>query len=206
MLEVHVDNFCTLAHSRNADKLCHFSRALLHSIHEVFPPLDISSLGRDDSISIKKLKSGKDVWETHKELLSWVFDGSTWCIEFSQGKIEAIGELLDQAVRARSVQRRDYEKLLGKVRHALTGVPGSAGLFTPLNMALKERSRWVQVPEDVREALKDFCLLLNTAAAEPTHVNELVPGAPAYVGYCGACCMGAGGVWLLGTKHIDPIV
>ena len=76
-----------------------------------------------------------------------------------------------------AVQRRNYKKLLGKVRYALMGVPGSDGLFTPINMALKEQSKWVKMSADVKEALKDFCLLLNTAAANPAHVNELVQGA-----------------------------
>ena len=113
---------------------------------------------------------------------------------------------MDKAVTARSVQCRDYESILGKVRHASIEVPGSAGLFTPINMVLKERPRWVRVSEDIKEALSDFRLLLNTVVAEPTHVNKLVPGAPAYVGYCEVCRMGAGGVWLPGTKHIRPIV
>ena len=107
---------------------------------------------------------------------------------------------------ARNVRRRDYKKLLGRVRHALLGVLGSAGLFTPLNMALRDKSRWVQINSEVHETLADFCLLLSTAVAEPTHVNKLVPGELAHVGYCNACRMGTGGVWLLGTKQLNPVV
>ena len=61
------------------------------------------------------------------------------------------------------------------------GFAGFAGLFTLINMVLKERPRWIKVLEDVREALSDFCLLLNTAAAKLTNVKELVPGALAYM-------------------------
>ena len=135
-----------------------------------------------------------------------MFDGTSRCIELPDGKIEAIGELIDRAKAARSIPRRDYEKLLGKIRHASLGVPGSAGLFTPLNMALRERSWWARLSLEVKEALGDFRVLLKSAAKEPTHVNELVPGTPAFVGYCDACRMGAGGVWLLGTKVVAPIV
>ena len=206
MLEVYVDNFCAMAQSTDVEELRHMSRALLHSIHEVFPPPEVSGLGGEDSVSIKKLKAGEGVWETRKELLGWVFDGTSRCIELPDGKIEAIGELIDRAKAARSIPRRDYEKLLGKIRHASLGVPGSAGLFTPLNMALRERSRWARLSLEVKEALGDFRVLLKSAAKEPTHVNELVPGTPAFVGYCDACRMGAGGVWLLGTKVVAPIV
>ena len=85
-------------------------------------------------------------------------------------------------------------------------MPGSAGLFTPLNMVFKDRARWIRVNAEVQKALADFCLLLGTATAEPTHVNKLVPGVRAYVGYCNTCWMGASGVWLLGMKHIAPVV
>jgi len=206
MLEVYVDDFCAMAQSTNAAELRHVSRALLHSAHNVFPLPEISGLGGEDSISLKKLKEGEGEWETRKELLGWIFDGRTRCIELPLTKIEKIGEQINQAVSAWSMRRCDYEKLLGRVRHAALGVPGSAGLFTPLNMALRDKSRWVRINGDVREALVDFRLLLHTAAAEPTHVNELVPGPPAVVGYCDACRMGAGGVWLSGTKHLEPIV
>ena len=79
-------------------------------------------------------------------------------------------------------------------------------MFTPLNMALQNKLCWVRINKDVQEALTDFCMLLNTEAAEPMHVHELVPGAPAVVRYCDAYRMGAGGVWLSGTKHIKPVV
>ena len=142
------------------------------------------------------------MWETRKELLGWMFNGHTQCIELPVGKVATISKLINQTVATRSVQQRDFEKLLRKVRHAAMGVPGCGGLFTPLNMALKQQTRWVRILADVKEALKDFRLLLNTAAAEPTHVHKLFPGTPAYVGYCGACCMGAGGVWVSGTKPV----
>ena len=206
IVEVYVDDFCALAQTQHKGKLRHVSRAILHSIHEVFPPPKVSGLGEEDSVSLKKLRAGEGVWETRKELLGWMFDGHTRCIELPVGKVATISKLIDKTVATRSVQRRDYKKILGKVRHAAMGVPGSGGLFTPLNMALKDQTRWVHIPADVKEALKDFRLLLNTAATEPTHVHELVPGTPAYVGYCNACRMGAGGVWLSGTKPVQPIV
>ena len=61
------------------------------------------------------------------------------------------------------------------------GAPGSAGLFTLLNIALRDKAWWVRMSEEVQEALADFRLLLKTAATESTHVDQLVLGAPAYV-------------------------
>ena len=44
MLEVYVDDFCAMAQSTNAAELRHVSRALLHSVHDVFPPPEISDI------------------------------------------------------------------------------------------------------------------------------------------------------------------
>ena len=38
LLEVYVDEFCALAQTMNMGELRHITRALLHFIHEVFPP------------------------------------------------------------------------------------------------------------------------------------------------------------------------
>ena len=38
IVEVYVGDFCALAQSQHKGKLRYVSRALLHSIHEVFPP------------------------------------------------------------------------------------------------------------------------------------------------------------------------
>ena len=134
-----MDDFCALAQSQHKGKLQHVSRSLLHSIHEVFPPPKMSGLGGEDSVLLKKLRAVEGVWETRKELLGWMFDGHTRCIKLPVGKVATIRKLINQMVAARSVQRRDYKKLLRKVRHAAMGVPGSQGIFTPLNMTLRSK-------------------------------------------------------------------
>jgi hypothetical protein len=48
---------------------------------------------------------------------------------------------------------------------------------------------------EVRAALEDLCTLLRILASRPTHVRELVPDMPQYVGYHDAAAEGAGGVW-----------
>ena len=54
-LEVYIDDFIGVIQSREPDKLLQFSRALLHGIHSVFPPPDITGHGGHDPISEKKL-------------------------------------------------------------------------------------------------------------------------------------------------------
>jgi hypothetical protein len=52
----------------------------------------------------------------------------------------------------------------------------------------------------------DIRILLRETTSCPTHVRELVPDLPAYLGFCDACTRGTGGVWLSGSKNIHPII
>ena len=42
LIEVYVDDFCTMAQTTDINQLQHVSRSLLHAIHSVFPSTDIS--------------------------------------------------------------------------------------------------------------------------------------------------------------------
>jgi len=53
MLEVYVDDFCTIVLTTDVDKSRHISRALLHSIHSVSPPPSVSGHEGGDPVSHK---------------------------------------------------------------------------------------------------------------------------------------------------------
>ncbi len=59
---------------------------------------------------------------------------------------------------------------------------------------------------EVRAALEDLCRLLRILALRPTHVRELVPDMPQYVGYHNAAADGAGGVWFSLVNNMSPVV
>ncbi|KAL7540898.1 hypothetical protein ACHAWF_006815, partial [Thalassiosira exigua] len=90
MVEVYVDDFIQLAQTSDRDALLHCSRALLHAIHSVFPPPAITGHNGEEPISLKKLKEGEGLWEVRKEILGWMFDGATRCIELAARKQDAI--------------------------------------------------------------------------------------------------------------------
>ena len=58
MLEVYIDDFCTMIQVDDLDKLRRVTRALLHAIHEVFPPPNVTGHKGGDSISLKKMMQG----------------------------------------------------------------------------------------------------------------------------------------------------
>ena len=63
-------------------------------------------------------------------------------------------------------------------------------------MVLGRKDKWISFKKYklVADALRDFRTLLKAANKEPTHVKELVPGNPTFIGHCDACMLGAGGV------------
>ncbi len=100
------------------------------------------------------------------------------------------------------------EKLVGKLRHAVIGIPGVKALFGPINRLMATQPKmvfWDRCPE-AKEMLQDWRTLIRTAAKEPTHTRELVPGKPDYVGALDASGEGAGGVWLPAKSEMAPIV
>jgi hypothetical protein len=59
---------------------------------------------------------------------------------------------------------------------------------------------------EIRAALEDLCTLLCILASRPTHVQELVPDMPHYVGYHNAAADGMGGVWFSLVDNMPPVV
>ena len=70
--------------SIDPEALWHYSRALLHGIHSVFLSPQITGHSGAGPISIKKLEKGEGLWEVRKEILGWMIDGTTRCIELKQ--------------------------------------------------------------------------------------------------------------------------
>jgi hypothetical protein len=115
LLEVYVDDFIHLAQTTNATKLRHLARATLHGLHSCFPPPSVTGHDGEDPVSMKKLKEGDGRWAVRKELLGWIFDGATRCIELPPTKVEAITSELHSMSRLQTVPRKQFEKLRGKL-------------------------------------------------------------------------------------------
>ncbi len=158
---------------------------------------------------MKKLLEGEGIWEVRKEILGWIFDGARRCIELADRKCKAILKELKTVLRMRrGVPFKRLQKLVGKLRHASIGIPAGKYLFGPINQLMSREPPVVywRKDDEVREALKDWGQLIREAAKQPTHVNELVAGDPAYKGTLDASGEGAGGVWLPAAKSMAPVV
>ncbi len=77
-----------------------------------------------------------------KEVLGWVFNGATRCIELATKKVETIlAELKTMLRMGCDVLFKQIQKLVGKLRHASIGIPSGRYLFGPMNrpMALEPK-------------------------------------------------------------------
>jgi hypothetical protein len=209
LLEVYVDDFIGLVHSDDVEVLRHATRAMLHGIHSVFPP---PSSGKDteDPISYKKLLAGDGIWAVRKEILGWIFDGILRTMELPPEKVTKLLDTLSDAISKKWLPLKEFRTLLGKLQHAALAMPAGKSILTPLHQfvesAKDKRVLYYANRPLVLEALRDIRILLRETTSRPTHVRELVPALPSYIGFCDACKRGAGGVWLSGSKNIRPIV
>jgi hypothetical protein len=208
LLEVYIDDFIQLAQTTDPKQLRHLSRAVLHGIHSVFPPPSVTGHAGEDPISMKKLQQGDGLWTARKEILGWVFDGARRCIELPQDKVDKITAEIHQVTRQATIPRKRFEQLRGKLRHACIGIPAGKGLMSPIDAELRGEKRFIRVKTNqrLRVALQDFSTLLKVLGHRPTHCRELVVHDPGYIGYCDASKLGAGGVWLSGTRQLSPVV
>ena len=65
----------------------------------MFPPTYLSGHNEKDPIFKKKLDTGEGQWAVRKEVLGWMVDGTTRCIELAQDKQSAIDADLHKVVR-----------------------------------------------------------------------------------------------------------
>ena len=135
-------------------------------------------------------------------------DGDHHTVQLPQAKADGITKDLKRILRKRTVAIKIFQKIVGKLRHAAIILPASKSLFTPLNNAMKSDPVAVSLGKnvEVRATLLDFVSLINDLAKRPTHISEIVPSDPHYIGHCDASGSGAGGVWFSGTRCIIPTV
>ena len=184
------------------------ANSLLHTIHDVFPADDNDE---NDPTSLKKQLQGDGQWALVKEILGWVFDGEKKTMQLEAKKAETLLKDLKAMGRSRRpIPFKEFEKTLGRARHAAEGIPAGKGMFTPINMMLGQREKvakvWIRPGSPLQQAINDLRTLIKEAQKEPTHCKELVTGHPGYVGIVDAAKEGAGGVIIGENSECVPTV
>ena len=154
--EIFVDDFIGAAVPHTKEDLNHLSRALLHAIHDLFPPCPNEP--EEDPVSLKKLRKLEGAWMVQKDILGWTFDGKNKTMELEEDKLQKLMATTKSALRAKQgVRFEEFRKMTGKMRHASMGVPGTNGLFSPFNRVLGQEPSyvWFRERHELTKALRD---------------------------------------------------
>ncbi len=206
LLQVYVDNFCYAAtQSKDGVHILIIRRAAIHGIEAVFSPPSITQhQGGKESISESKLLKGDGNLESKKDMIGFRFDGIKQIVHLPPEKALAYVKETHHILRRKRVLIKTLQGVVGKLQHASIILPAARGFFTPMKGSPKHIT--LGTNSECRAALEDLCTLLRILASRPTHVRELVPDMPQYVGYHDAAADGAGGVWFSLVNNMSPVV
>jgi hypothetical protein len=150
MVEVYVDDFMSLVIPVSREQLRHVANAIMHGIHDVFPPDEDDS---NDPILEKKLKKGEGRYDTRKTLLGFDFDGegkTLWLESAKQEKLLTIlrGWIWTGMRGNLGIPFGEFESTVAKIRHAFTSILAGRGLISPCNWLLKQRPAYVYLQQN----------------------------------------------------------
>ena len=206
LVEVFVDDFIGVTNDTGFENLQKISRAMIHGIHSIFPPPDISGHNGADPVSEKKLEKGEGTWSHTKEVLGWILNGKDFTMQLPPQKCKAIRLLTRKILKKKRISLKKFQSLAGKLQHASLGIPGGEGLFSPIQMAMHNNPKFINITPHLRQILTDWRYMIHYLQLHPTSVLQLIVEYPNYLGYSDACKIGAGGIWTSGTSPMDPIL
>jgi hypothetical protein len=206
LVEVFVDDFIGATNNTSPAHLTKVSRAMIHGVHSIFPPPDISGHNGQDPVSEPKLNKGEGHWDHEKEVLGWVLNGKTFTLHLPKSKCEAIRQLINKITSKKRVSLNKFQKLAGKLQHASFGIPGGAGLFSPIQRAMSKNPDFINITKELITILHDWRYMIHFMTKNPTSVLQLIVDYPHYIGYSDSCGLGTGGIWSSGVAHMDPIL
>ena len=111
-------------------------RHLLHSIDKVLVRPGVSSESRREAVSLKKMKKGDGSWATQKGMLGWVVDTPRQTLELPPHRKGSLAKIFGELKTAKQISAKRWHQILGKLRFVSIAIPGSAGTFSALQLAL----------------------------------------------------------------------
>jgi hypothetical protein len=204
-VDVYVDDFLLMA--QTAHQRTKVLRATLRAIDKVLRPLDDSdSPHRKEPSSITKMAKGDACWSTRKRILGWDLDTEALTLHLPPRRMARLQEVLSWLLPPhKRLHVRKWHQVLGELRSMSPAVPGSRGLFSVLQEALRHTDkRRVRIDARTHDLARDFLALVHSVHARPTRLAELVPTAPSDIGASDACRVGMGGVWFDALDSTSP--
>jgi hypothetical protein len=200
--DVYIDDIIGIWQPASMSKQ-QFTRHIFHTIDKVFRPSEPSDPpARTEPISTKKLDKGDGNLTTRKTILGWTLDTIDYTLELPDRRLHRLMQLLDELPRSRKrVPTHLWHRVLGELRSMAPAIPGSRGLFSPLQTILSKQKTRLYLTKDAHDFLDDFRWLAHNLGSRPTRLFELVPSPPLIIGATDASGIGLGGVFFIPTDH-----
>ena len=193
--DVFMDDFIQLGQGGPA-RMKALRQHLLHAIDQVLARPEVSPDQRLEAVSLKKLLKGDGSWGTRKVILGWIVDTVRQTIELPAHRKETLANIFQGLQGAKRVGHKRWQRILGKLRFVAQAIPGSAGLFSALQLALnRSDGNRVRVTKALRSHISAFARLAASLSNRPTHLAEIVPQEPTLLGATDAAKAGMGGVY-----------
>jgi hypothetical protein len=151
------------------------------------------------------LGHGDARWGTRKLILGWIVDCILLTLELPEHRKERLKAILDEIPRSQKrISVKKWQQVLGEFRSMAIAIPGSRGLFSLLQEALRHQTNGrIRLSKGVHDTLDDFRWLAADLASRPTRLYEIVPQPdPELVGAQDASGEGMGGVWFPSTNRL----
>ena len=210
LVEVYVDDYIALAIPTSQHQLKHVANAVMHGVHDVFPPAEEDTL---DALSYKKLLKQEGMWALVKDILGFTFDGLEKTLWLEEPKRDALLTILHGWLRSSQrsqagIPFAEFQSITSKLRHAFISIPSGNGLLSPCNGVLRREPEFVYLHRNqpLREAIADCRTLLRESTLVPTKCAELVSGWPDFAGIKDASSHGVGGIIVGETDACVPTV
>jgi hypothetical protein len=177
-MEVYMDDFLATAQLSKIAQLHHFSRAILHAIHDMFLPPSNNTSNMPNPISITKLQEEGICWSPVKEMLGWQFNGITRTVlSITNCKSDKLKHKLMHHINVKVI-----EELHGSLQHLAQalplGKPTLSMLSRQLHVWLSCNQHWVHLLENIKQLLRDWIAFIKLQQAQPLNVLQLIPQEP----------------------------
>ena len=204
-VDVYIDDIIGLVQGA-AESQTRITRSILHNLDSVFRPLEQDDHAhRQTPASLSKLTKGDGQLLTRKTTLGWIIDTIQFTLELTDERYEKLIEILDAYPRSRKrVSRKEWERVLGQLRYMALALPGSRGLFGPLQAILHPDQTRLRLTQDAHDFLDDFRWIARTLHDRPLRLFELVPTEPTAIGATDAAAHGMGGIFFVPTDYATP--
>jgi len=195
-VDIYIDDFLAIAQQP------YLTSTLAHTVNGILSifrdqPHEADATTRKHIISHSKLLKGDATWSTEKTVLGWLLNTADMTLSLPGHKVARLHQIIQEMLQKNRTSRRQWQRLLGELRHMSTAIRGAKFLFSVLqHVLLDQPGRRICLHHLIKGALTDWAAMAASLQEYPVPMAALVPKAPSYVGAVDASGAGCGGFWV----------